>query len=289
MLRARSIPATGLCVTALAVSACGSSSSSGSSRSTSPRTASSSTIAITSTLDGHATLPRRIIWQATPGTPAIQVREVDFLIDGRLAWVENNAPYIFGGDDNGTNRGYLITTWLTPGPHVFIARAIATTGRTASNTVTATVQPDPQPPAALRGIWTRTVTGREIAKAGPLDGPPPAGRWELAFDRIGAWELDPLGEGLPDEISVTGNRLTIYAPINSAPFANGHSTTVAYHHHDLGGSDCTPAGPFGTYRWSRSGNTLTLTVAHEGCPNREVVWNGVWTRATPQTPANFRP
>ena len=65
------------------------------------------------------------------------------------------------------------------------------------------------------GLWTRTVTARDIAKAGPLDGPAPAGRWELAFDRIGAWELDPLKEGLADEIAVRGDRLAIYVPINS--------------------------------------------------------------------------
>jgi hypothetical protein len=289
MLSARSAVATGLGVVILAVGGCSSASNSSSTGSTSPHPGSPSTITIASTLDGHTTLPRRIIWQAIPSIPTAQLREVDFLIDGRLAWVEHTPPYIFGGDDNGANRGYLITTWLSPGPHVFVAKAIDFTGRTAINRVNARVPPAPQPPGALGGIWTRTITARDIAKAGPLDGPPPAGRWELAFDRIGAWELDPLREGLANEISVTGDRLTVYAPITSAPFANSQSTTTAYRHHDLGGTDCTPAGPFGTYRWSRSGNTLTLAVVHEGCPNREAIWNGAWTRASPQIPATFRP
>ncbi|MGZ6573366.1 MAG: hypothetical protein ACXVHJ_20235 [Solirubrobacteraceae bacterium] len=271
------------------MSACSAASNSTSSGSTSPHRGSSSTIAVASTLGGHDTLPRRIIWRAIPSIPADRIREVDFLIDGRLAWVEYSPPYIFGGDDNGTNRGYLVTSWLAPGPHVFVARAVDFNGRTASNTVTARVLPAPQPPTALRGLWTRTVTARDIANAGPLDGPPPAGRWELAFDRIGAWELDPLKEGLADEISVRGDRLTIYVPINSAPFADGRSTTTAYRHHDLGGTDCTPAGPLGTYRWSRSGNTLTLTVVHEACRGRDAVWGGVWTRVSRQVPATFRP
>lgn len=74
---------------------------------------------------------------------------------------------------------------------------------------------------------------------------------------------------MANEISATGDQLTLYAPITSAPFANGQSTTTAYRHHDLGGTDCTPAGPFGTYRWSRSGNTLTLTAVHDA---GVVVW-----------------
>ncbi len=55
--------------------------------------ASSPGLRVTSTLDGHATLPHRIHWQAFPSVPATDVSEVDFLIDGRLGWVEHNMPY----------------------------------------------------------------------------------------------------------------------------------------------------------------------------------------------------
>ena len=65
-----------------------------------------------------------------------------------------------------------------------------------------------------------------------------------------------------------------HAPLEMAP--NGVSRDG---HHGIGGTDCTAAGPFGTYHWSISGSRLTLTAMHEGCPNRLAIWEGVWTRA----------
>ena len=53
-------------------------------------------LTVTSTLDGHTALPLRIHWQAFPSGPAADVSEVDFLIDGRLGWVEHNTPYFYG-------------------------------------------------------------------------------------------------------------------------------------------------------------------------------------------------
>lgn len=288
----RSAVAAALGVVTLAVSGCSSSSNSSPSGSTVGHSRSPGTIAVSSTLDGHATLPHRITWQATPSIPADRVEEVDFLIDGRLVWVEHQAPYIFGGDDNGANRGSLITTWLSPGPHVFVARVIDTAGRPASNTVNASVPPAPQPPPALRGVWTRVITARDIAKIaqdGGYSGSPPPGRWELAFDKIGAWELDAAGSGRASQMTVRGHTFTIYAPIQMAPIVNDNTTTSAYGHHGLGGQDCTPDGPFGTYRWSRSANRLNLAVVHDGCPNRAVIWDGVWTRVSPQIQANLKP
>jgi hypothetical protein len=47
-----------------------------------------------------------------------------------------------------------------------------------------------------------------------------------------------------------------------------------------GGTDCTNAGPFGTYKWAVTGSTLTLTAMHEGCPDRGALWEGTWTRTT---------
>lgn len=279
MLSARTAVAAAIGVVTLAISACSSSSNPKPPGATPAHSSSVAEFTVASTLDGHTTLPQRFRWQANPHEPAGQVQEVDFLIDGRLVWVEHSAPYIFGGDDNGANRGYLTTTWLSPGTHAFTARALDVNGHTVSNTINARVQPAHQPPAALRGIWTRVITG-----GGPL-----AGRWELAFDNVGVWELDPNGSGLANELSVRNHTLTIGAPIQIAPFANGETTTSAYGHHSLGGTDCTPAGcPCQNYRWSRSGDQLTVVVLH--CPQRaQVVENGVWTRAPHQIPANLKP
>lgn len=58
------------------------------------------------------TLPSRIHWVATPEPSSAIVTQVAFLIDGKVTWIENNPPFVFGGDDGGTNLGYLVTTWL---------------------------------------------------------------------------------------------------------------------------------------------------------------------------------
>jgi hypothetical protein len=287
VLSARAVVGAGLSMITLAISAC--SSSSHSHQSASTHSSSSGAFTVTSTLDGRTTLPRRIIWQATPSISPSQVEEVDFLIDGRVAWVEHNAPYIFGGDDNGTNRGYLITTWLSPGPHAFIAKVVDTAGRMASSTVNASVMTAPEPPAALRGIWTRVLTAREIGKLGEGSQAPPPGRWELAFDKVGAWYLDPQGSGIAHDLFVRDHTLTIDAPIQMAPFNNGQSTTTAYGHTNIGGTDCTPAGcPCETYQWSRSSDILTLAVLHcQYLAGR--LLDGVWARAPRQIPANLKP
>jgi hypothetical protein len=53
-----------------------------------------------STLDGKTALPHRIHWTAHPTLPASRLNGVDFLIDGKVRWVEVNAPYTYGDDGN---------------------------------------------------------------------------------------------------------------------------------------------------------------------------------------------
>ena len=176
-------------------------------------------IRVTSTLDGMTRIPLRTRWIAT-ASPAAEVDHVDFLIDGKLAWSEGQAPYVFGGDDNGIKDGFLITTWLHSGNHRFTARAVSTNGPAFADTVAATVAAAPQPPAALRGVWKRMITQSALDNAGASSGTPP-GRWRLAFDQVGSWELDPQGSGVVTQFTVTGNVMNVYAPISEMPSNNG--------------------------------------------------------------------
>jgi hypothetical protein len=240
-----------------------------------------STTEVTSSLDGKKVLLQRSRWVVHPGVASSTVRQVDFLIDGKLSWVEHSPPYYFGGDDNGRNPGYLITTWLTAGRHRFAAR-VHSKGAVTTDVVTARVLPAPQPPSALAGTWTRIVTKQDQTKASPAfgaDNVPPAGTWRLVFDRVAAWELDPAKTGLATQYGVAGDVLHAYAPISMAPCSdNGPCGVSRFGHHHLGGVDCTAAGPFGTYRWSISGSQLTLTAIREPCGQRRVIWEGTWTR-----------
>lgn len=236
---------------------------------------------VTSTLDGMTTLPSRIRWVATPSSAI--VKQVDFLIDGKVVWIESNPPYVFGGDDSGTNEGYLVTTWLSPGSHRFTVRAIAIGGGSVTKSVNAKVGPAPPPPAALRGTWARTLTPADLARAVPEHGPP-TGQWELVFDQVGAWELDPVGSGRIYQYDVHGQTINVYAPIQEAPISGAGGGISRYGHHNLGDVDCNASGPFGSYQWSVSGNTLTLTPEQDGCPDREDIWTGQWTLTSPNPP-----
>jgi hypothetical protein len=165
---------------------------------------------LTSSIDGKRVLPQQIRWLAYPNVAPAQVAEVDYLIDGKLRWVEHNAPYNYASDDLRGHLGYLFTSWLTPGQHRFTARVKTTSGRTATDEIRARVLPAPEPPAALAGTWTRDLTEQDRAKADPKygrDNVPPAGRWKLVVDRVGIWELDPLGTGIVQAYSVSGDVL----------------------------------------------------------------------------------
>jgi hypothetical protein len=102
-----------------------------------PAAAAPQPLKVTSTLDDRTVLPHRIYWLGYPSLPAAKVAKVDFLIDGKLSWTEHHAPYVYGADDNGRNRGYLVTSWLAAGMHRFTVRITATDGTTATDTVAA--------------------------------------------------------------------------------------------------------------------------------------------------------
>ena len=230
--------------------------------------ASSPRLTVTSTLDGHATLPHRIHWQAFPSTPAADVSEVDFLIDRRLGWVEHNTPYFYGDDGN-----WLVTSFLEPGQHTFTVRVIDVGGHTATDTVHASVTTPPAPPPALRGVtWARRVTPADVQKA-TSGQPPPPGRWRLRIGPAG-WQLrDPtLGSswGLFDVRYRPGSKLQMRPTIEYPPYPNSNN-----------GGFCQDTDPLSawTYSVGDGGTTLTLRPAgHDPCGDRIAILAGTWTR-----------
>src|SRR5262249_54438634 len=71
-------------------------------------------LAVTSSLDGKRVLPQMIRWIAHPNVAPANVAEVDYLIDGKLRWIELKAPYNYASDDYKGHLGYLFTSWLAP-------------------------------------------------------------------------------------------------------------------------------------------------------------------------------
>jgi len=241
-------------------------------------------LAIKSSIDGVKVLPQQSRWLAHPNVAPAKVAEVDFLIDGRLRWVEHSAPYVYAGDDDGHHLGYLFTSWLTPGRHRFVARVKTTSGETANDAISTRVVAAAAPPASLAGTWTRTLTKEDVAKEDPQYDDafvPMTGTWRIVINRIGIWELDPVGGGIVQAYSTNGGALRAYAPIMMVPKqASGDPGSVHRFGHRIdagGGVDCDQSGPVGTYRWSVSDRQLTLTALREPCGQRRAVYEGTWT------------
>jgi hypothetical protein len=236
---------------------------------------------ITSTLDGRRVLPQRVRWIARPSAPTTDVSAVEFLIDGTLRAVEHQDPYNYGSDDFNGHLGWLVTSWLKPGPHRFTVRARLTNGQIASSTVVATVKPAPRPPAALARHWRRHVSRRTIERLLGPDGPP-SGIWQLLIDRTGAWSLDPMTSGIAEHIRTREHTIHIDAGLWTAPLIDGHVAPGADQltragHSDLGAFFCREDGPPASYRWNVTEDRLTLTAVHEPCPFRRAIWQGTWT------------
>jgi hypothetical protein len=235
---------------------------------------------VTSTLDGKTVLPHRIRWLAFPRLPAAQIKQVDFLIDGKVRWIEHNAPYSYSDDG-----GYLVTSWLAPGRHRFAVRATSISGRRAIHTVLTRIVAAPEPPAELAGSWQRDVP-TEVPGDPRCSGADavPAGRWTLVFDRRWIESHYPgtfnpatsprtgAGNILLDDYVLGSGTFTVYGAVTTGL---GNPRVAAG-----GGWWCDPGGPSATYTWSVSGNTLTLRPVRGGDKNtqRGGVYAGEWRR-----------
>jgi hypothetical protein len=240
---------------------------------------------LASTLDGKTVLPHRIHWLGLPALPAWKVKEVDFLIDGRIAWVEHKAPYSYA--DNG---GYLVTSFLAPGRHRFTVRAIPFAGHPATDTVTARVLPAPPVPAALAGTWQRRISDTSTAPDPGSPGNPtstltPPGTYKIAFDRRWIHDEFPCTNSPCTFQSSTGAGTEFDSDWDPGPatfHVQGEVTFRMFKDADrLAGWWCETGGPPATYTWSVSGNTLNLAPVggHDACAIRGSVWSGTWTRA----------
>jgi hypothetical protein len=234
-------------------------------------------------------LPHRLHWLGQPNIPAGQIKEVEFLIDGRVDHIERKAPYVYGEDDEGHHLGYLVTSWLTPGKHRFTVRAVALDGRKATDTVVARVVAAPTPPAALAGTWERTFDDTSGSpKAGssgnPTETRTPPGRYTITFDRRWIHDVFPCDTSPCRFNSKTGGGgefISDWRPGTGTFTVRGEIRIRIFHDTDrLGGSWCFRDGPDATYTWSVDGDTLTLTPAggHDACAVRGFIWAGQWTR-----------
>ena len=129
----------------------------------------------------------------------------------------------------------------------------------ATSAATATTAPSALPDE-LVGSYTRTLTKRDIRKAGgSLEGPPeglPAGETGLTIEPDGvvfATHADRGDETL--KFAVTSDRIEV-----------------------TGGEYCEDPAASANYRWEATDEELTLTPIDNDCPDRQAVLTGTWTR-----------
>jgi hypothetical protein len=232
---------------------------------------------VRSSLDGKTALPNRIAWNAYPSAPSSQIKEVDFLVDGTIRWTEQHPPYSYADGDG------FVTTWLGAGTHRFTVLAVETAGARSSDTVAATVQAAPAPPAALAGTWHRTVDTSSLHNPPGIENP--SGTYTLTFDRrwIEAHFPGPFVPGTgPNSSANTGHGWIIdaYAAYSGSKItiAGAVNYHVLHQTDQQGGFWCGPNKP-AAYRWTVNGDTLTLTlVGADRCAGRRLIWSGDWAR-----------
>jgi hypothetical protein len=240
---------------------------------------------VASTLDGKTVLPRHLRWVALPTLASIQIDKVEFRIDDKLRWIEEEAPYVYSEDENGLHKGYLVTTWLSPGRHRFTVRVVAG-NRIGTDTVIARVLPAPEVPAALAGTWQRNVPGPipPLPNAASQN-PAPGGNYTITFDRRWVREKNP-----NPYTPVTSDSQICNGCIELEDYVAGPSTLQVWGavsigpiedaNNPVGGWWCFADGPSARYSWTVSGDTLTLAPigGHDACSQRGTVWSGTWTR-----------
>jgi len=243
---------------------------------------------IASTLDGKTVLPHRIRWLGLPTLPSSQIKRVEFLIDGKVVWVEHATPYVYG-DNHESHRGYLVTSWLSPGVHRFTVRGVSTSDATATDLVSARVLPPPVVPSALAGTWERTIPNTTAAPQGGTPGNPtetltPPGRYTITFEPRWIHDVFPCDTApcrYNDKTGGGGEFVSDWTPGAKTFQVRGPVTfRVPVGNYRLGGWWCWMDGPDATYTWSVSGDTLTLAPVngHDACGIRGFIWAGQWTR-----------
>ncbi len=216
---------------------------------------------------------------------------VEFLIDGKVRWVEHNPPYTYANDENGHHLGFLVPTWLRAGKHTFTVRATDVKGRTASDSIVARVLPAPAPPAALAGSWARTIDTTGAPSPGSAENPtnsitPSGTRYTMTFTPQWIRERQPGTYTYPAS-NQSGSGFVYLNDYTAGPRTFHVDGPVVFHPirpNDKGAENsepwCYPDGPPADYRWSVSGTTLTLAPVggKDACGIRGFIWTGQWRR-----------
>jgi hypothetical protein len=257
--------------------ACGSSSGGDAASKASPEaspSASPATLTVSMSIQDGAVLANAVTWEAKPtASDTDPISKVEFSIDGKVRWTEENEPYVFNDD------GEVLPPWLLGnGAHVLAVHAVALSGAEGSATAHVTVRAETTANEALTGTYHRTVTaddqqrvmGYRTEDKGAFGDVSPPGEWTIKILPEGRIEGRIVTE--PDSLfvvpfTVKGNRLTLYG---SAVWLEPDPTKPD--------KFCEPERP-SEYLWQRKGATVKISSLQQVCADRDIVFVGTWTPA----------
>jgi hypothetical protein len=227
---------------------------------------------ISSSIAEGAQLSDPLRWSARlTSVPSSEVASVRFLIDGKVAHVEQETPYQFAG-----LRNVLIPGTLGDGSHTFAVDVRLTDGRRLTAASTATVTKDAQgiPPAVV-GHWTRVIKPADVRRTegfrkAEYGVPLPVGTWKVQIGADGVVRYvdpTPVHDLTVGQVRFASNgRLIVGNEIPNFPQASE-------------GSFCPDTVGSGEYRWSVEGETLVVkAVDDRECADRNSLWSGRFTR-----------
>jgi hypothetical protein len=221
---------------------------------------------------------------ARVGHPEEEVREVEFLVDGRRLWIDEEPPYSYGADG-----AYLGTTrfYGEPGTSLhFTVRARLDDGRTRKEFVLAEV---PRPiksnkRAPVWGIWGRTSPSY-------ISNPPPPGELGPFTSNLNLhghefWVGRSIDRASMYELWADERRFHVGLPI----FIGSTTTPGGEQGWTFDGVQCPPTGSEATYEWSwtkgrlvghfqgekQFARYLVLEADDEPCAARRRILEGVW-------------
>jgi hypothetical protein len=253
------------------------------SKTASETASSTSEVEISSSLERMETLPAHVRWLAS-ATPEEEVREVEFLVDGRRLWIDEEPPYSYGADG-----AYLGTTrfYGEPGTSLhFTVRARLDDGRTRKEFVLAEV---PRPiksnkRAPVWGIWGRTSPSY-------ISNPPPPGELGPFTSNLNLhghefWVGRSIDRASMYELWADERRFHVGLPI----FIGSTTTPGGEQGWTFDGVQCPPTGSEATYKWSwtkgrlvghfqgekQFARYLVLEADDEPCAARRRILEGVW-------------
>ena len=219
-------------------------------------------ISVTSTLAGKSAVPHRVKWAATV-KPAAAVVKVFFLIDGKVRWVETDAPYVYGDDSD-----WLVTSWLPQGQHRFTVRAISSDGTKAESSTVATVAPLPRVPKPLNNSRWQLVLKKAVT------GDAPAGKWTIQITAAG-WKIsDPAGGANFIDVAYLGsNVVETRGGIWTRPREDQQPNVQE------GNGWCEDTNAPVRFHWKAAASSLTLSlVGKNACDGLGVFLSRNWSR-----------